>query len=251
MSKTDCPVNQALVKLNYTLENNRLPHPRSHRVAEEIKTLVLDIAMGRAGEAHLPSIDKRVNDLNNFTDDPVGVDLAQWLTVHLSEHQEVFLSHIKSQNCATGDCDFLAPAPCQMACPAGIDVPTYVSLIGLGRDAEAIEVIRRDNPFPWVCGLVCTRPCEFMCVRGRIDTPVSIKFLKAFAAERALSWGAVPQPGASPGQRPQGLRYRCRSRRYERRLLPGAQRVFGAGFGSPAVCRRHDYGGYSALSPAA
>jgi NADPH-dependent glutamate synthase beta subunit-like oxidoreductase len=60
-----------------------------------------------------------------------------------------------------------------------------------GRDAEAIEVIRKDNPFPWVCGLVCTRPCEFMCVRGRIDKPVSIKFLKAFAAERALSGGSI------------------------------------------------------------
>ena len=81
-----------------------------------------------------------------------------------------------------------------MACPAGIDVPTYVTLIGMGKDAEAIEVIRKDNPFPWVCGLVCTRPCEFMCVRGRIDTPVSIKFLKAFAAEKALSDGQYLKP---------------------------------------------------------
>ena len=70
--------------------------------------------------------------------------------------------------------------------PAGIDVPTYVSLIALGHDDEAIEVIRRDNPLPWVCGLVCTRPCELMCVRKRLDTPVSIKFLKAFASERAV-----------------------------------------------------------------
>ncbi|MEW5909528.1 MAG: FAD-dependent oxidoreductase, partial [Thermodesulfobacteriota bacterium] len=92
-----------------------------------------------------------------------------------------------THNCASGDCVRLVPAPCQMSCPAGIDVPTYVNLIGLGRDAEAIEIIRRDNPFPWICGLVCTRPCEFMCVRGRVDKPVSIKFLKAFAAEHALS----------------------------------------------------------------
>jgi NADPH-dependent glutamate synthase beta subunit-like oxidoreductase len=61
-------------------------------------------------------------------------------------------------------------------------------------------VIRRDNPFPWVCGLVCTRPCEFMCVRGRIDTPVSIKFLKAFAAERAMSEGTYRNPEKGPDQ---------------------------------------------------
>jgi NADPH-dependent glutamate synthase beta subunit-like oxidoreductase len=87
-----------------------------------------------------------------------------------------------------------------MACPAGIDVPTYVHLIGEGRDAEAIDVIRQDNPFPWVCGLVCTRPCEFMCVRGRMDTPVSIKFLKAFAAERAMSEGTYHNPEKGPDQ---------------------------------------------------
>ncbi len=87
-----------------------------------------------------------------------------------------------------------------MTCPAGIDVPTYVNLIGLGRDAEAIEVIRRDNPFPWVCGLICTRPCEFMCVRGRIDQPISIKFLKAFAAECAISDRHYRNPTKKPDQ---------------------------------------------------
>jgi NADPH-dependent glutamate synthase beta subunit-like oxidoreductase/ferredoxin len=116
----------------------------------------------------------------------------------LEAHREVFQSHVETHNCATGDCVKLAPAPCQMACPSGIDVPTYVTLIGQGRDAEAIEVIRRDNPFPWVCGLVCTRPCEYMCVRGRIDTPVSIKFLKAFAAERAMSEGRYGNPPKEP-----------------------------------------------------
>jgi len=112
----------------------------------------------------------------------------------VSEHEEVFISHVQTHNCTSGACIKLAPAPCQMACPAGIDVPSYVTLIGMGHDAEAIEVIRKDNPFPWVCGLVCTRPCEFMCVRGRIDTPVSIKFLKAFASERALSEGKYKNP---------------------------------------------------------
>jgi NADPH-dependent glutamate synthase beta subunit-like oxidoreductase len=81
-----------------------------------------------------------------------------------------------------------------MTCPAGLDIPTYVTLIGMGHDAEAIDVIRRDCPFPWVCGLVCTRPCEFMCVRARIDTPISIKFLKGFAAERAMSEGSYANP---------------------------------------------------------
>jgi NADPH-dependent glutamate synthase beta subunit-like oxidoreductase len=180
------------------VEENQLPHPRSRRVVEELQTLVEDIAMGRGSRAHPPSMIKRVQLLLNYNDGPDVLELARWLSDHLTTHEEVFFSHIKTHNCATGDCDYLTPAPCQMACPAGIDVPTYVSLISMGKDAEAIDVIRRDNPLPWVCGLVCTRPCEFMCVRGRIDAPVSIKFLKAFSAERALSWGQYQNPAPAP-----------------------------------------------------
>ncbi len=198
MSEFNCPVNAALSKVNQTLQEQLLSHPKSRRVVEELQTLVADIAMGRAGDQHLPSVDERIKTLRHVTSDAAGLQLARWLESHLASHGEVFESHIRTHNCAAGDCDYLTPAPCQMACPAGIDVPTYVSLIAMGKDAEAVEIIRRDNPFPWICGLVCTRPCEFMCVRGRIDTPVSIKFLKAFAAERALSWGQYQNPAQAP-----------------------------------------------------
>jgi NADPH-dependent glutamate synthase beta subunit-like oxidoreductase len=198
MSPIECPVNKTLIHIREALEENRLPHPRSRRLVEELLTLVEDIAMGRGSRLHMPSMVNRIKRLRDCKDDPNGVELANWLSGRISSHEEVFLSHIKTHNCAAGDCDYLTPAPCQMACPAGIDVPTYVSLIGMGKDSEAIEIIRRDNPLPWVCGLVCTRPCEFMCVRGRIDTPISIKFMKAFSAERALSWGQYSNPTQAP-----------------------------------------------------
>lgn len=194
MSPRACPVHETLNGIKETLENGRLTHPRSIRLAEEIDLLVRDIASGRAGSDHLTSIRELIAELAQHTEDQASTQTAKWITQHLDTYSETFESHVVTHNCPSGDCDYLTPAPCQMACPAGIDVPTYVSLIGLGKDAEAINVIRRDNPFPWVCGLVCTRPCEFMCVRARIDTPVSIKFLKAFAAERALSWGEYRNP---------------------------------------------------------
>lgn len=198
MPLIECPVNKTLIKIREALEENHLSHPRSRRVGEELLTLVEDIAMGRGSRRHMPSMVKRIKRLQDSKDDQSGVELANWLSGQISSHDEVFLSHIKTHNCASGNCDYLTPAPCQMACPAGIDVPTYVSLIGMGKDAEAIDIIRRDNPLPWVCGLVCTRPCEFMCVRGRIDTPISIKFMKAFSAERALSWGQYSNPTQAP-----------------------------------------------------
>jgi NADPH-dependent glutamate synthase beta subunit-like oxidoreductase/ferredoxin len=103
-------------------------------------------------------------------------------------------AHIRDHICLTGDCEFLSPAPCQCACPAGIDVASYVSLIGQGKDHEAVSLIREANPFPWVCGLVCTHPCEAACVRKQIDTPVAIKALKAFASKIALDKGGFQNP---------------------------------------------------------
>jgi NADPH-dependent glutamate synthase beta subunit-like oxidoreductase len=191
-------VHATVLELDRLLAERRLHHPRSRRLAEEIHALVFDIAAGRAGRSHLPSIDQRIEELGAFSQDSAAVEIGQSLAARLDEHREIFASHVATQNCSAGVCDGLTPAPCQMACPAGIDVPSYVALIGQGRDGEAIDLIRRDNPFPWVCGLVCTRPCEWMCVRGRMDTPVSIKSLKAFAAERSLSTWRYQNPVAAP-----------------------------------------------------
>ena len=180
------------------IKSGAITNPKSRHRAEEILRLLKDVAWGRAGEEHLPAIESLANDLAGDDTEESSVKTGRMILDTLSGQREIFLSHVRTHNCPTRDCAWLAPAPCQMACPAGIDVPTYVALIAEGRDAEAIEVIRKDNPFPWVCGLVCTRPCEFMCVRGRIDTPVSIKHLKAFAAERAMSERRYKNPEKEP-----------------------------------------------------
>ena len=198
MNTNACPVHGTIIEIKTSLESGKVNHPKTRRIMDDILNLLRDIAWGMAGNDHLAAIDGLLNELDENRADPVGIEIRQMIGTALDDHSEVFQSHIKTRNCATGDCIKLTPAPCQMACPAGIDVPTYVTLIGMGRDAEAIEIIRKDNPFPWVCGLVCTRPCEFMCVRGRIDTPVSIKFLKAFAAEKALSDGQYQNPEKAP-----------------------------------------------------
>ena len=193
-----CPVSNTIIKLNEIVKSGQLKIPKSRRIAEEILELLNDISWGRAGDEHIPAIRSLSHELKDKDLDESSIETRNLVSSVLTDHLESLNSHIQTHNCPTGDCVKLAPAPCQMACPAGIDVPTYVSLIGLGHDAEAIDIIRKDNPFPWVCGLVCTRPCEFMCVRGRIDTPISIKTLKAFASERALSDRRYKNPPKEP-----------------------------------------------------
>lgn len=76
-----------------------------------------------------------------------------------------------------------ALVPCKHECPAGIDVPRYVRLMGEGRFSEASAVIREKVPFPRVLGRICPHPCEDACRREKLNEPIAIRMLKRFAAE--------------------------------------------------------------------
>ncbi|UCB43631.1 MAG: FAD-dependent oxidoreductase [Dehalococcoidales bacterium] len=87
------------------------------------------------------------------------------------------------------ECGRAAPAPCQLACPAGLNAWHYVSLASQGKFKEALEVIRKTTPFAGVLGRVCTRPCELDCERGKVDVPVAIRALKRFLADHEMQSG--------------------------------------------------------------
>jgi NADPH-dependent glutamate synthase beta subunit-like oxidoreductase/Pyruvate/2-oxoacid:ferredoxin oxidoreductase delta subunit len=85
-------------------------------------------------------------------------------------------------------------APCQQACPVGTDAGLYVALLAEGRHADALAVAADFNPFPSICGRICTAPCEIACRRGVVDEPIAIRELKRFAADH----GAEGYPTAPP-----------------------------------------------------
>ena len=89
-------------------------------------------------------------------------------------------------------------APCHSTCPANIDIPSFIAHLGRGDYRSTIEVIRRDNPLPLTCGLVCPAPCESACVRGGSNGAVFIRPLKAKAAEHCLAEGGYPRPEIAP-----------------------------------------------------
>ena len=78
-------------------------------------------------------------------------------------------------------------APCKTACPAHIAVQGYLKKAADGKYKEALELIKRENPFPAVCGRVCNRRCEDACTRGTIDQPIAIDAVKKFIAEQDLN----------------------------------------------------------------
>lgn len=77
-------------------------------------------------------------------------------------------------------------APCKTYCPAHIGVQGYIKLASQGRYQEALDLIKKENPLPAVCGRICNRRCEQACTRGEIDSPVAVDEIKKFIADQEL-----------------------------------------------------------------
>jgi NADH-quinone oxidoreductase subunit F len=99
--------------------------------------------------------------------------------------RDEYEEHIKNNYCRAGVCSELFISPCENTCPANINVPGYLRLIAAGRFTDAYNLIRQENPFPAVCGRICTHPCEAKCRRGSIDEAVAIRELKRYVADYA------------------------------------------------------------------
>ena len=93
-----------------------------------------------------------------------------------------------------GDCK----GPCTLNCPAGTDCQGYVKEIAKGNDREAVKIIKDKVPLPASIGRVCPHPCETACRRTKVEQPISIAFLKAFAADNVLKEGSYLPEKESP-----------------------------------------------------
>ena len=100
--------------------------------------------------------------------------------------REEYEAHIIDKKCPAAVCAAFFRAPCQHACPVGLDCFGYAALIKEGKFDEAYRLIKQKLPFPMVVGRVCHHPCEAKCRRAQVDEPVAIRHLKRFAADWAL-----------------------------------------------------------------
>ena len=122
--------------------------------------------------------------LNNFIREVLD-GKATMKTLDIME--QTALSIMESADCA--------PVPCVSLCPAHVDIPGYIALVGEGRYADAIRLLRKDNPFPTTCGFICEHPCEARCRRNMVDDSINIRGLKRVAADFA---GEVDPPQCAP-----------------------------------------------------
>ena len=103
--------------------------------------------------------------------------------------REEYDEHIIEKKCRAGVCGDIVSSPCENTCPAGINIPGYMSLIATGDYMGAARIMLRDNPLSGICGRVCTHPCERRCRRGTVDEAMNICELKRFATDWAYNQG--------------------------------------------------------------
>jgi len=106
--------------------------------------------------------------------------------------RDEYEQHIHEKHCPAVVCNDFFKSPCQHACPIGMNIPAYISLIKANRLADAYKILLKTNPFPGICGRICDHKCELKCRRSALDEPVHIKYLKRYITDES------PRPVVQP-----------------------------------------------------
>ena len=163
-----------------------------------LSDLLADVLEGRADESTLNLIERTARTIYLSSDCAIGYEAGAMALTAIRGFRDDFEHHIREHSCGF---DREARVPCVSGCPAHVDIPGYISLVEAGRYADAVKVIRKNNPLPLVCGLVCEHPCELHCRRGMVDDPMNILALKRFAVEHSDLNDYKPTVADSTGKR--------------------------------------------------
>ena len=157
-----------------------------------LKHMMTTVLNGTATMDIIDLIEETAKSISETADCAIGYEAAHMVYKTVTTCRDDFEEHIRNGRC---NCMTKQPVPCVALCPAHVDVPGYLALVREERYADAIRLIRKDNPFPTTCGFICEHPCEEKCRRNMVDDAVNIRGIKRVAADMA---GKVPPPPCAP-----------------------------------------------------
>ena len=158
---------------------------------DRLQGLIEKILAGEGSMEDLTNVKACAQTIYDSADCAIGFEAAKLVLDGLAAFNDDYVAHVKTGVCTAN----FGSVPCQTGCPAHVNIPGYVACVAAGRYADAVRVIRQDNPFPSVCGLICEHPCEKYCRRNVVDDAINIRGLKRYAVEKA---GDVPAPKGAP-----------------------------------------------------
>ena len=158
----------------------------------QLKHILTDVLNGKAEMETIKLIEETAKSIRETADCALGYEAADMVYKSIIYCRDDFEEHIKHGRCG---CITTQPVPCVALCPANVDIPGYIALVRDERYADAVRLIRKDNPFPSTCAFICEHPCEHRCRRNMVDSAINIRGLKRVAVEFS---GKVPSPPCAP-----------------------------------------------------
>lgn len=199
MPPGQCPVGMVLGQLQASMVQTCGKCTPCAQGMPKIAALLRDVAEFRATKATVDAIRAKATLLRDTADCAVGWQAGQMVLAGLDAFTDEFASHVEAGECASGT---RQTVPCVTQCPAHVNVPAYIALAEEGRTAEAVKMIRKDNPFPTACALVCEHPCEERCRRAMVDASLNIRGIKKYIVDTvAADTVETPQPLSATGKR--------------------------------------------------
>jgi len=187
MDEDTCMVDMARFFLDFVQDESCGKCPPCRIGTKRMLEIVTRICEGRGEEGDV----EKLIDLGEKIKDTALCGLGQTapnpVLSTIRHFRDEYDAHIREKRCPAGVCPELVLAPCINACPAGVNVPGFVSLIAEQRYAEALSLHRERNPLAAVCARVCFHPCESKCRRSTLDDPVSIRALKRYMIEQEIT----------------------------------------------------------------
>ena len=187
-----CPVDMALNFLNLCQAQTCGKCVPCRIGLAQLSNMIREVLEGEPEISILKRIEATAQVIVDTADCAIGIDAANLVLMGLKGFRDDYEEHILHHRCLGS---LKNPVPCVALCPAGVDIPGYISLVNGGRYADAVRLIRKDNPFPTACAYICEHPCEARCRRNMVDDALNIRGLKRYAVDHA---GDVPQPKKAP-----------------------------------------------------
>ena len=162
-----------------------------------LRHMLSDVLRGHGTMQTVDDIERLAQAIYLSADCAIGFEAGAMALEAVRGFRDDFEHHVTFHACGF---EQSVKVPCVSGCPAGVDIPGYIALVGAGRNADAVRLIRKDNPLPVVCGLVCEHPCEINCRRGMVDNPINIRAIKRYATEH-MEHDYTPRLAPKTGKR--------------------------------------------------
>ncbi|NIN00267.1 MAG: NADH-quinone oxidoreductase subunit NuoF, partial [candidate division Zixibacteria bacterium] len=198
MDERTCMVDIARYFLNFLQDESCGKCLPCRKGTQKMLEIVTDVTEGKATEEDLGTLEELAQVVRDTSLCGLGQTAPNPVLATLRYFRNEYEDHVKKKKCQAAICKELISSPCQHTCPIDTEAAVYIALIAQGEYEEALEVIKKDNPFASVLARVCHHPCEVKCRAAEGGEAIRIRNLKRFVTDYGLANGLLLKAAATP-----------------------------------------------------